>query len=151
MTGPEVYLDDLSVGQRFTTESYELDEAEIVAFADRFDPQPFHLDSEAARTTLFGGLVASGWHTAAITMRLLVTGDTRIAGGFVGLGADVSWPTPARPGDVLTAETEVVDIIASRSRPDRGTATLRTETRNQRGEVVQVLTARVLVPRRIGG
>jgi acyl dehydratase len=143
-----LYLDDLQVGQRFTSRSHALDEAQIKAFAVEFDPQPFHLDAEAAKSTLFAGLAASGWHTAAITMRLLVEGGAPIAGGVVGAGGEISWPRPTRPGDILQVESEILEVTPSRSRPDRGMVTLRSETRNQRGEVVQILTAKLVVPRR---
>ena len=144
-----LYLEDLLVGQRFVSGTHRIDEEQIRAFAGQFDPQPFHLDAEAAKATLFGGLVASGWHTAAITMRLLVEGGAPIAGGVIGAGGEINWPRPTRPGDVLRVESEVLEITPSRSRPDRGMITLRTETRNQRDEVVQVLTAKVVVPRRV--
>jgi acyl dehydratase len=143
-----LYLDDLHVGQRFTSGKHALDQAQVIAFASQFDPQPFHLDEAAAKSTLFDGLVASGWHTAAITMRLMVTGGVPIARGLVGVGAEISWPRPTRPGDVLQVESEVVEITPSRSRPDRGMVKVRSETRNQRDEVVQVLEARMMVPRR---
>lgn len=142
------YLDDLYVGQQFVSGSHALDAQQIMAFAAQFDPQPFHLDAEAAKHGFFGELVASGWHTVAITMRLLVQGGVPVAGGVIGAGAEVSWPMPTRPGDVLHVETEVVDIKPSRSRPDRGIVTVRSATRNQRGEVVQILTAKLVVPRR---
>jgi acyl dehydratase len=141
------YLDDLAVGQRFASGSHALDAAQVKAFARDFDPQPFHLDEEAAASSLFGGLAASGWHTAAVTMRLLV-GSVPLAGGVIGAGGEVAWPRPTRPGDVLTVESEVLEVTPSRSRPDRGTVVLRSETKNQRGEVVQTLTARLVVPRR---
>ena len=144
-----LYLDDLRVGQRFASRSHALDEAQIKAFAAEFDPQPFHLDDEAAKSTLFAGLAASGWHTAAITMRLLVEGGAPIAGGVVGAGGEIGWPRPTRPGDILRVESEVLEVTPSRSRPDRGMVTLRSETRNQRGEVVQILTAKLVVPRRV--
>ncbi len=128
---------DVHVGRRFTSRTHSLDERQITAFASEFDPQPFHTDREAAKETLFRGLAASGWHTAAITMRLQVDGGLPIAGGLVGLGGEVAWPTATRPGDVLHVESEVVEVVPSRSRPDRGTVTVRSETRNQRGEVVQ--------------
>jgi acyl dehydratase len=147
-TNDLLYLDDLRVGQRFTSASHALDEAQIKAFAAQFDPQPFHLDDSAARASLFGGLAASGWHTAAITMRLLVGGGAPVAGGVVGAGGEISWPRPTRPGDVLQVESEIVEVTPSRSRPDRGMVTLRSETRNQRGDVVQILTAKLVVPRR---
>ncbi len=142
-----LYLDDLHLGQRFISGTYTVDEARIVAFAREFDPQPFHTDAEAAKQTFFGSLVASGWHTAAITMRLLVEG-TPTAGGVVGAGAEVSWPQPTRPGDTLHVESEIVDIRPTRSRPDRGIVTMRSETRNQSGETVQVLVSKLVVPRR---
>jgi acyl dehydratase len=144
----DLYLDDLQVGQRFTSGSHALDEGQIISFASQFDPQPFHTDPAAAKDTMFGGLVASGWHTVAITMRLLVQGGVPIARGLVGVGAEVSWPRPTRPGDVLRVESEVVEVAPSRSRPDRGMIKVRSETLNQRDEVVQVLEARMIVPRR---
>ncbi len=145
---PDLYLDDLQVGQRFTSGTHALDEGQVIAFASQFDPQPFHLDGAAAKDTFFGGLIASGWHTAAITMRLLVQGGVPIARGLIGVGAEVSWPRPTRPGDVLRVESEVVEITPSRSRADRGMVKVRSETLNQRDEVVQVLEARMIVPRR---
>jgi len=142
-----LYLEDLHVGRRFTSATHSLDERQILAFANEFDPQPFHTDREAAKGSLFRGLAASGWHTAAITMRLQVDGGLPIAGGIIGLGGEVTWPTATRPGDVLHVESEVVDVVPSRSRPDRGTVTVRSETRNQRGEIVQRATVKLLVPR----
>jgi acyl dehydratase len=146
--GDRFYLDDLQVGQRFDSPSHALDEAQIKAFAAQFDPQPFHLDDAAARDSLFAGLAASGWHTAAITMRLLVEGGAPIAGGVIGGGGEISWPRPTRPGDVLQVESEILEVRPSRSRPDRGMVTMRSETRNQHGEVLQILTAKLVVPRR---
>jgi acyl dehydratase len=143
-----LYLEDLHVGQRFLSGTHRLDEEQIRAFAAQFDPQPFHLDPEAARATFFEGLVASGWHTAAITMRLLVASGLPIAGGIIGSGGEITWPRPTRPDAILQVESEIVELRPSRSRPDRGTATIRSETRNQLGEVVQVLVARLVVPRR---
>jgi acyl dehydratase len=143
-----LYLDDLTVGQRFTSASHAVGRDEILAFARQFDPQPFHLDEAAARATLFGGLAASGWHTAAITMRLQVESGLPVAGGIVGAGGEFSWPNPTRPGDVLRVETEILEVKPSRSRPDRGMVTVKSETRNQRGESVFTLTARLVVPRR---
>ncbi len=147
-TSELLYLDDLHVGRRFTSGTHALDEKQITAFAREFDPQPFHTDHEAAKATLFHGLAASGWHTAAITMRLQVNGGLPIAGCIVGLGGEVAWPKATRPGDVLHVESEVVEVVPSRSRPDRGTVTVRSETRNQRGDVVQAATVKLLVPRR---
>src|SRR2546429_1596257 len=138
-----LYLEDLAVGRRFTSATHVIDAAQIKAFAGQFDPQPFHLDDETAKSTLFAGLAASGWHTAAITMRLLVESGLPIAGGIIGAGAELTWPNPTRPGDVLEVESEVLELRPSRSHPDRGIATVRSETRNQRGEVVQVLVAKL--------
>lgn len=143
-----LYLDDLHVGQRFTSATHAVDEAQIKAFARQFDPQPFHLDEEAAKGTLFAGLAASGWHTAAITMRLLVESGLPLAGGIIGAGGEISWPKPTRPGDILTVTSEIEEITPSRSRPDRGMVRARSETRNQRAEIVQILIARLIVPRR---
>ena len=143
-----LYLDDLHVGQRFSTGTHALDETQIKAFAQEFDPQLFHLDDEAAQGTLFAGLAASGWHTAAITMRLLVEQGLPLAGGIISVGGEMSWPRPTRPSDILHVECEVVAVTPSRSRADRGTVTVRNETRNQHGDVVQVFTAKLIVPRR---
>jgi acyl dehydratase len=144
-----LYLDDLHVGRRFTSRTHVIDEAQITAFARQFDPQPFHLDDEAAKRTIFAGLVASGWHTAAITMRLLVETGLPLEGGIIGVGGELAWPKPTRPGDTLQVESEVLSITPSRSRPDRGMATVRSLTRNQGKEVVQELTAKLIVPRRV--
>ena len=143
-----LYLDDLRVGQRFVSATHTIEAHQIVAFAAEFDPQSFHLDEEAALRGPFGGLTASGWHTAAITMRLLVGGGAPIAGGIVGVGGEIKWTKPTRPGDTLQVHTEVTEITPSRSRPDRGIVTLTSETRNQRGEPVQIFVARIMVPRR---
>ena len=146
-----LYLDDLRIGQQFASQSHAVDEGQIVKFAGEFDPQPFHLDETAAKRTPFGGLVASGWHTAALTMRLLVEGGAPIAGGLVGAGGEITWPKPTRPGDTLRAYSEVVEIVPSRSRPDRGIVTIRVETRNQHGDIVQLFVAKLVVPRRPAG
>ena len=122
--------------------------SEILAFAKDFDPQPFHLDDDAARATIFGGLAGSGWHTAALTMRLMVESGPPLAGGILGGGGEISWTSPMRPGDTLQVHSEIIDVTPSRSRPERGTVTIRNETRNQRGDIVQTYVARVIVPRR---
>lgn len=143
-----LHLDDLSVGQIFVSGSLTLDEEELFSFARRYDPQPFHLDGEAAKATLFGGLAASGWHTAALTMKLLVGGGAPLAGGIVGAGGEIQWPRPTRPGDTLTVHSQVLEIVPSKSRPDRGMVTMRSETRNQNGEAVQVIIMKLVVPRK---
>ena len=146
---PLLHLEDLAPGQRFEgLGRHALDKAQILAYARQFDPQPFHLDPEAAQDTLFNGLAASGWHTAALTMRLMVDGGVPLAWGLIGAQAEVRWPTPTRPGDVLRVESEVLEVRPSRSKPDRGLVKVRTLTLNQRAEVLQELVATMVVPRR---
>ena len=146
MTG-KLYLEDLHVGQTFTTGSVTVTTEAIRAFAREFDPQPFHLDEDAARDSLFGGLAASGWHTAALRMRLLVDG-LPFAGGLIGVGGETTWPRPTRPGDTLTVHIEVLEITPSKSRPDRGMVRTRNETRNQHGEPVQISQLGIVAWRR---
>lgn len=143
-----LYLDDLGVGQTYATGSAAVTADAIKAFAAQFDPQAFHLDEEAARQSVFGGLVASGWHTSALSMRLLVEGDMRIAGGLVGLSGELSWPRPTYVGDTLRVQSEVLDVRVSATKPDRGIVTVRNRTFNQHGEVVQLAVVKILVPRR---
>src|SRR5438067_2819087 len=144
----ELYLEDFTVGQRFTSAPHRIDAEQIKAFALRFDPQPFHTDEAAADASFFRGLAASGWHTAAITMSLLVKSGMPIAGGLIGAGGEIEWPRPVRPGDVLAVESEVLAVTPSRSRPERGTITVKSVTRNQKDEIVQILTSRMLAWRR---
>lgn len=144
-----LYLDDFAVGQIFRSGSVSVTAEDIKAFAAQYDPQPFHLDEAAASTTLFGGLVASGWHTMALTMRLLVDGGAPIAGGIIGTGTDeLRWPRPVRPGDRLRVESEVLDVQQSRSRPEQGRLKLRSTTFNQNDEPVLVFVPNLIVPRR---
>jgi acyl dehydratase/ribonuclease HI len=143
-----LYLEDFRVGQKFSSGTFRMTEERIKAFAAEFDPQPFHLDDAAARQSIFRGLAASGWHTAAATMRLLVTGGLPIAGGIVGLGGEVAWPRPTRPGDTLRIEGEILAIMPSRSKPNQGVVTVRCVTFNQKGEQVQVLTTKILAFKR---
>ena len=150
---PPLYLEDFYPGQRFATESATLDAAAIKSFAGQFDPQPFHVDEAAAQDTFFQGLAASGWHTAAMTMRLLVGGGTvggglPIAGGVIGGGVELRWPRPTRAGDTLRVECVVEEVAPSRTRPERGMVTMRCETLNQRDELAQVMVTRLVVPRR---
>lgn len=142
-----LYLDDLAVGDRFDSGTLVVEASEVKSFAERFDPQPFHLDEAAARDSVFGGLAASGWHTAALTMRLLVQ-SLPFGNGVIGAGTELAWPRPTRPGDVLRVSTTVQEITPSRSKPDRGIVSCLTETVNQHGECVQRTTARLLVFRR---
>jgi acyl dehydratase len=144
----QLYLDDLHVGQRFISESYVMEETRLKQFAAEFDPQPFHLDNAAAEASVFKGLAASGWHTAAAAMRLLVTGGLPLASGIIGLGGEIAWPKPTRPGDTLHVESEIVDIAPSRSKPHQGIVTVRCTMFNQNREAVYLLTAKLLVPRR---
>lgn len=143
------YLEDFAVGQTFGSGRARIDETRIKAFASEFDPQPFHLDEEAARASIFQGLAASGWHTAALTMRLLVESELRPAGGLIGAGFDeFRWPRPVRPGDELRVDSEVLEVRPSKSRPGQGLVKLRMTTLNQNGEAVQILVANIVVPRR---
>lgn len=142
-----LYLEDVAPGMRFESASHALDEAQILAFAEAFDPQPFHLDDAAAKGTIFGGLAASGWHTAAITMKLLVA-SVPLADGIIGGGGEIVWPKPTRPGDVLRVFSEVMEVIPSRSKPDRGMVLMKSETKTQRGDVVQRFTAKLVLHRR---
>lgn len=146
-----LYLEDLRVGQRFTSAEAAVDADAIRAFATAWDPQPFHLDDAAAAATLFGGLAASGWHTAALSMRLLVTSGLPLAGGIIGSGGELLWEKPVRPGDRLRVECEILDITPSRSRPDRGMVRVRCLTLNQNDETVQSFTPRLVVSRRPTG
>jgi acyl dehydratase len=143
----QLYLDDLHVGQRFTSGSYLMEAACIKEFAAEFDPQPFHLDEAAAEASVFRGLAASGWHTAAVAMRLLVASGLPFANGIIGLGGEIAWPKPTRPGDTLQIESEIIEITPSRSKPQQGIVTVRSTMFNQDREAVYVLTAKLLVHR----
>jgi acyl dehydratase len=144
----EHYFDDLKVGDRFKSEPLNVTEKQVIEFAHKFDPQMFHLSRKAAERTIFKGLIASGWHTAAMSMRLLVQ-MLNFAEGAIGLGVDeLRWPNVVRPGDVLTLETEIVDRRPSRSKPKYGIIRLRNVTKNQRGEIVQTMLASAMLPRR---
>jgi len=143
-----LYLDDMTVGQRFRSGTYLMDTENIKAFAVQFDPQPFHLDEAAADASVFKGLAASGWHTAAVAMRLLITGGLPFASGAVGLGGEIEWPRPTRPGDLLHVESEIVEILPSRSKPNQGIVRVRNVTVNQNGEPVQIFTAKILAFKR---
>jgi acyl dehydratase len=143
------YLEDYAVGQTYSSGRHRIDKEQIVTFAKQFDPQYYHLDEEAALKSPFKGLAASGWHTAAITMRLMVDGEFKPAGGILGVGFDqLSWLKPVRPGDELRVTSEVLEVRPSKSRSDRGTIRVRNTTFNQNDEAVQAFTANLLVPRR---
>jgi acyl dehydratase len=143
-----LYLEDLYVGQRFTSGTYRMDEERIKAFAAEFDPQPFHLDQAAAQANVFGGLSASGWHTAAVAMRLMVTGGLPLGNGIIGLGGELAWPKPTRPGDTLRVESEVLEILPSRSKPNQAVVKVKSTTLNQDGEPVHMFAAKLLVFKR---
>ncbi|RPX18550.1 MaoC family dehydratase [Pseudomonas aeruginosa] len=144
------YLDDLAPGQRFSGSTrIRIDADRIKAFASEFDPQPFHLDEAAASASVFQGLAASGWHTAAVVMRLIVDSDFKPAGGIVGAGFDeLRWPRPVRPGDELRVESEVLEVRPSKTKPEIGLVKLRTTTLNQDDDVVQEHVATLVVPKR---
>jgi acyl dehydratase len=152
-TMADLYLEDFEVGQVFRgTRRVRVDAADIARFAAEYDPQPFHLDEVVAKESVFKGLAASGWHTAALTMRLLVGSDLRVAGGLIGLGfEELRWPRPVRPGDELRVESEVLEKRESKSRPQQGLLKMRNSTLNQRDEVVQVSVGTLIVPRRRPG
>jgi acyl dehydratase len=142
------YFEDFSVGQKFASGRLTVDAVAIKSFAREYDPQPFHLDDEAARESLFGGLAASGWHTAALTMRLIVGSEFRPAGGILGFGGELAWLKPVRPDDELHVEAEILETRLSRSRPDQGIVSVRVATLNQHGDIVQTFTPALLVPLR---
>jgi acyl dehydratase len=144
----KLYLEDLNVGQRFTSATYLMTAERIKSFAGEFDPQPFHLDDAAAQNTVFRGLAASGWHTAAVAMKLLVTSGLPLGNGIIGLGGDLSWPKPTRPGDTLHVESEVLEITPSNSKPNQAVVRVRSTTLNQKGEAVHEFTSKVLVFKR---
>ena len=145
----ERYLEDFAPGQTFTSPPLRVEAERIKSFAAEFDPQPFHLDEASARGTIFGGLAASGWHTAAVTMRLLVASSFRPVGGIIGAGLDeFRWPLPVRPGDELQVDIEILEVRPSKSRPGQGLVKARVTTLNQNGDVVQLCGPNLLVPRR---
>ena len=145
----ERYLEDYEVGQTFGSGVVRVDGERVKSFAAEFDPQPFHLSEEGAKDSVFRGLAASGWHTAAMTMRLLVEGELKPAGGVIGLGFDeFRWPKPVRPGDELSTRSEIPEVTPSKSRPEQGVIKVRMTTTNQKGEVVQLAVGNLLVRRR---
>ncbi|MNN56155.1 bifunctional aldehyde dehydrogenase/enoyl-CoA hydratase [compost metagenome] len=147
-SAPErLFFEDLQVGESFMSGSYEMTQERILSFASEFDPQPFHTDPDAAQKTFFAGLAASGWHTSAVTMRLLVE-SVPVAGGLIGAGSEITWPRAVRPGDLLRVTTTIRELAASKSKPDRGFAVLESITLNQNDAVCQTTVSRVLVFRR---
>ena len=147
MPSPKLYWDDLHVGQRFVSGTATVNAEELKQFAAKYDPQPFHLDEQEASSTLFGGLAASGWHTAALTMRLIVE-SVPLSEGIIGTSGEITWPCPTRPGDTLQVESVLLALAPSRSNPARGSAALKSTTRNQNAEIVQTFTCKIVVARR---
>jgi acyl dehydratase len=146
-----VYFEDLQPGASFTSDAVTVTAEDIKVFAAKFDPQPFHLDEAAGEASFFKGFAASGWHTAALGMRLMVTSGPKLAAGYIGAGGEIAWKKPVYAGDTLQLRGEFIELKPSRSRPDRGIAVVRCETFNQHNELVQVMTAQVVVLRRPGG
>ncbi len=144
-----LYLEDVAVGDEFVSDDLTITADQIIAFAKQYDPQPFHTDPDAAKNTFFGGLAASGWHTAALTMRMLVTQGPQLSGGTIGGGGELQWPSPTRPGDRLHVKATVESVTPSKSKPDRGIVLLRVETLTSEGELRQVFTARCIVFARV--
>jgi len=145
--GDKLYLEDLRVGQRFECGQHALDAEQVKTFAREYDPQPFHMDEDAAKETFFNGLAASGWHVVCLAMRAIAQ-HVPFAGGLIGGGAEITWPQATRPNDVLVFTSTVMEVTPSRSKPERGLALLRTEARNQKGELSLIFTAKCVVPRR---
>lgn len=143
-----LYLEDLNVGQRWTSAPHHLDAEQITRFAAEYDPQPFHLSDEGAANSMFGTLAASGWHTMALTMRMLVD-SVPLAGGLIGASTEVAWPRPTRPGMTLQVFSEIAEMKPSRSKPDMSMVTMRSETRDQNGDVLLIFTARMPVYKRV--
>jgi len=143
-----LYLEDLFVGQKFTSGTFHMTEEKIKSFAREFDPQPFHLDEAAAQASVFGGLAAGGFHVATIAMRLLVDGGLPLANGLIGLGGELAWPKPTRPGDTLHVESEILEIVPSRSKPNQAVVKVRSITLNQHGEPVHSFTFKCMVFKR---
>ncbi|WP_211160769.1 MaoC family dehydratase [Marinobacterium sp. LSUCC0821] len=145
-----LYLDDLKIGDRFISETYAITDENIIAFAEHYDPQPFHLSDTAAKESFFGGLAASGWQVGSITMRLIAH-SFPVASGIIGGGVDLRWLTPTRPGDILHVETEILEVIPSKSKPDRGVVKIHAKTINQHGETRQTFDSSLLVFRASAG
>ncbi len=140
----ELFFEDLYIGQKFISTKHTITEDEIINFANSYDPQVFHTNPQLAKDTFFKGLAASGWHTASISMRLMVL-SFKVKGGLIGAGCDINWPIPTRPNDVLQVETEIIGCRESKSKPDRGLITIKGLTYNQNHEIVQILTSKIVV------
>ena len=144
-----IYLEDISVGQKFTAGSMTVTEESIIAFARQFDPQDFHTDPVKAKDTVFGGLVASGWHTASMSMRMILDATPKMKGGMIGRQVEkIGWPMPVRAGDVLSIEVEIMELRPSATNPSRGTIRTKNTTFNQKHEIVQEMEAIIFIPRR---
>lgn len=144
-----IYFEDLHIGQKFTAGDVLVTEEAIIAYGKQFDPQDFHTDPVKAKDTVFGELVASGWHTAGMTMRMIVDASPKMKGGMVGRSVEkIGWPRPVRPGDRLSVEVEVMELRPSATNPARGTMRTKNTTFNQKGEIVQEMEAIIFVPKR---
>jgi acyl dehydratase len=145
----DLYFEDFTPGREFRTDGVTVTESQILDFALAFDPQPFHLDAEAAKQSIFGGLIASGFHTMALTFRLFAQTRALAASSLGSPGVDeLRWLRPVRPGDTLRATVQVLEQRPSTSKPDRGIVRLHWSTLNQRGEPVLTMTSMQLVRRR---
>lgn len=138
-------LEDFEVGQTFTAGPVTVSAEAMKAFARDYDPQPFHIDEDAAKGTFFGSLAGSGWHTAALTMRMLVDSGLKPASGLIGASGELAWPRPVRPGDTLRITVDVLEVRASQSRPGQGFVKARITTLNQKDEPVQIFICNLLV------
>jgi len=146
---PFLYFEDFKVGQKFHAKGATLTEADIIAYGKQYDPQDFHTDPVKAKDTVFGGLIASGWHTASLTMRMIITAMPKMKGGLIGRGAEkISWPRPVRAGDTLSLEVEVMDVRPSATNPARGTLRTKNTTFNQKGEIVMEMETTVFAPKK---
>lgn len=143
-----LYFEDFEIGQEYVSDTYEMTKEEIIKFAKQFDPQIFHIDEEAAKNTFFGGLAASGWHTASISMKLNVQSKMKFAGGMIGASLELSWPMPTRVGHILQVYSKVIDVKPINSRPKHGFIVMQSETKNQFGEVLQRQKTHILVERK---
>ena len=147
-----LYMEDVSIGQKYIAGPHEMTADEIIRYAREFDPQDFHTNPEAARHTVFGELVASGWHTASVTMSLILKAVPKMKGGMIGRAVEnMNWPRPVRPGDFLSVTCEIQTITPSKTNPNRGTIRVYTRTVNQRGETVMEMTTVIMIPRRTAG
>lgn len=146
--GKELYFEDFKIGQCFTSNSYQISKQEIIEFATKYDPQIFHTNEELAKNSFFGTLVASGWHTAAITMKLIIESDMKVKNGMIGAGVEVSWPKPTYPDDILTVYSTILELNEPKSKPDCGFILVESLTKNQNNEIIMREKSRIMVQKR---